>query len=557
MSSFDQVIKNILSDIFGSKEEEEVLRPKLRPSGLGAPTTSPRPRLRPEPDDDDVETPSASNSTSAFIQTMAEYDDTTEAGVDIPLSRLQANARNLNGEFKTTAMQLAKLNKGTDGSTVKVSSVEEDTTLDDLLADVQSAISKPPEQRIMGQGFKMSVSDIQTHLKARGYDTGEIDGKMGPRTRSAIKAFQKDQGLVVDGIAGKNTQAALQTEIPLGEITVTELGDAPVATSEGRNTPRERIQRILESQNYVSTPLDEFKPDLDISGIRDIKLDPTEIQTKLTGLGYDVGEIDGKIGKRTRKAIRQFQKDKGLVADGIVGPDTTEAMIRAERSIAVDEETGMPKIVEAGVLPPVSSWESFFNVFTDPETQARTLMNAAPLASKVLPVNVSTFAEFLGSEGQVDLTSDSLSGTDYFYLRNKALEVIERGDDKFTYNDWGLEDGKSALMADLTKTAWSSLTDPAFRMATLIGQTAPGNVRIEDGRIIVEDVYDFNSGPRGRKLQKAFELKEQGDIEGYEKLSAEALEGMTHLGQLRVWAAALGVPQGEGTRFKLDLGEAP
>ena len=78
-----------------------------------------------------------------------------------------------------------------------------------------------------------------------------------------------------------------------------------------------------------------------------------------------------------------------------------------------------------------------------------------------------------------------------------------------------------------------------------------------NGRVLVEDVYDFNTGPLGKKMQKAFELREAGDEEGYEKLSSEALKGQTHLGQLRVWAAALGVPQGEGTRFTLDLGEAP
>jgi hypothetical protein len=57
-------------------------------------------------------------------------------------------------------------------------------------------------------------------------------------------------------------------------------------------------------------------------------------------------------------------------------------------------------------------------------------------------------------------------------------------------------------------------------------------------------------------MQKALKAKEAGDNSTYERLSSEALKDMTHLGQLRVWAAALGVPQGEGTRFKLDLGPA-
>lgn len=557
MSSFDQVIKNILADIFGEEEQQEVTRPRARPEGL---MSSTRPQARPE----DVEPvqPSASESTSKFVAAMGDYDDTTEQGVEIPLAFFKGTARDLEGRYKTTGMQLAKLNRGTEGSTVKVSSVEEDTTVDDLLSEVQAAISKPSYQRAAGRGFKMSVSDIQTHLKARGYDTGDIDGRMGPKTRAAIKSFQRDNDLVADGIVGKNTQTALQGVEPLTAITTQELEPAPMNLS-GVKTERERIQEILERDDFV-----EVEPGFELgtpsitvsSNTKKTKEEKEDVQRALLELGYDVGEVDGVIGTKTRAAIRQFQKDNNLSADAVVGKNTAAAMNEAMskiKSVPVNEETDTPKIIEAGMLPPLSSWQKVFSIFTDPETQARTLMSAAPLASKVLPVNASTFAEFLGNEGKIDLTSDDLSGTDYLYLRNKALEVIERGDDKFTYNDWGLEDGKSALMADLTKTAWSSLTDPAFRMATLIGQTAPGNVRIEDGRIIVEDVYDFNSGPRGRKLQKAFELKDQGNTEEYEKLSAEALEGMTHLGQLRVWAAALGVPQGEGTRFKLDLGAAP
>jgi predicted RNase H-like nuclease (RuvC/YqgF family) len=48
----------------------------------------------------------------------------------------------------------------------------------------------------------------------------------------------------------------------------------------------------------------------------------TEIQTALKNAGFYNGSIDGKIGKRTKQAIRDFQKANGLVADGIVGNKT-------------------------------------------------------------------------------------------------------------------------------------------------------------------------------------------------------------------------------------------
>lgn len=51
-----------------------------------------------------------------------------------------------------------------------------------------------------------------------------------------------------------------------------------------------------------------------------------EIQQKLSELGYYYGNIDGKFGNDTKKAVIQFQKDNNLSADGIVGIKTLEAL---------------------------------------------------------------------------------------------------------------------------------------------------------------------------------------------------------------------------------------
>lgn len=53
------------------------------------------------------------------------------------------------------------------------------------------------------------VREIQMALKSRGYYTGSIDGIFGTATKKAVTQFQKDNGLVVDGIAGKKTLKAL------------------------------------------------------------------------------------------------------------------------------------------------------------------------------------------------------------------------------------------------------------------------------------------------------------------------------------------------------------
>lgn len=80
------------------------------------------------------------------------------------------------------------------------------------------------------------AKDIQTALKNAGYDPGKIDGKIGPKTTSAIKAFQKYNGLKDDGIVGQrtwnllskylassvSTTAPVSISMPASGITVAE-----------------------------------------------------------------------------------------------------------------------------------------------------------------------------------------------------------------------------------------------------------------------------------------------------------------------------------------------
>lgn len=53
------------------------------------------------------------------------------------------------------------------------------------------------------------VTQIQTKLKRWGYYKGSVDGIYGSKTVSAVKSFQRKNGLTADGIAGKNTLAAM------------------------------------------------------------------------------------------------------------------------------------------------------------------------------------------------------------------------------------------------------------------------------------------------------------------------------------------------------------
>lgn len=53
------------------------------------------------------------------------------------------------------------------------------------------------------------VINIQKKLKNWGYYTGSVDGIYGKLTEEAVRYFQRTNGLTVDGIAGKNTLAAM------------------------------------------------------------------------------------------------------------------------------------------------------------------------------------------------------------------------------------------------------------------------------------------------------------------------------------------------------------
>lgn len=79
------------------------------------------------------------------------------------------------------------------------------------------------------------------------------------------------------------------------------------------------VQEEIHPEPQPEPPVD--KPMLKRGSVGEyVKL----LQKILIKLGYDLGgtSIDGKFGKKTENAVKKFQKSKGLVADGIVGPLT-------------------------------------------------------------------------------------------------------------------------------------------------------------------------------------------------------------------------------------------
>jgi len=85
----------------------------------------------------------------------------------------------------------------------------------------------------------------------------------------------------------------------------------------------EQVKKAPASQRSPSFPAGPSgaAADADDRIIR-VDADPKTVQQALKNAGYYSGVIDGKVGSGTKKAIYQFQQDKGLTADGLIGRQT-------------------------------------------------------------------------------------------------------------------------------------------------------------------------------------------------------------------------------------------
>ncbi len=64
--------------------------------------------------------------------------------------------------------------------------------------------------------------------------------------------------------------------------------------------------------------------------------DVAELQTRLNALGYNAGSSDGDFGETTLSAVKAFQRDRGLEADGIIGAQTYLAIMGREIPVSRD-----------------------------------------------------------------------------------------------------------------------------------------------------------------------------------------------------------------------------
>ncbi len=127
------------------------------------------------------------------------------------------------------------------------------------------------------------VEQLQRDLTRLGYKATP-DGNFGPQTDAAVRKFQTDHKLEVDGIAGPKTRAALDAAL--------QQLNGPRLKQGATGAQVEQLQRDLTKAGFPAKP-------------------------------------DGDFGPKTDAALRNFQRANGLEVDGIYGPKTREAMAKA------------------------------------------------------------------------------------------------------------------------------------------------------------------------------------------------------------------------------------
>jgi len=113
-----------------------------------------------------------------------------------------------------------------------------------------------------------------------------VDDLFDAPTEEAVRAFQQRRGLLVDGKVGPETYRAL-------------------------HGARWRFGERVLSHN-ATQPLQGD--------------DVAELQRHLLEIGFDCGRSDGHFGPTTARALQSFQRDMGLVPDGVCGPVTLRAL---------------------------------------------------------------------------------------------------------------------------------------------------------------------------------------------------------------------------------------
>jgi len=119
----------------------------------------------------------------------------------------------------------------------------------------------------------------------------------------------------------------LESRVNLVEGRQSNIEDQSGESRESMGYLKGRVENVSHGPStVVIADVQGNKGDIYKSG--KISFTKKKIQVALKNAGFYNGPIDGKIGKNTKQAIKEFQKANGLSTDGIVGPKTKALLVQ-------------------------------------------------------------------------------------------------------------------------------------------------------------------------------------------------------------------------------------
>jgi len=250
----------------------------------------------------------------------------------------------------------------------------------------------------------MTVLAIQRALLGLGYDPGPLDNIMGPLTQKAIKAFQSDKGLQVDGIVGPITTAALNFAIATTTTTSTTSGDDDDGTETATITATDDdgIEGVPPTTVTIEEPL---PPPATSAGLSFLE----QTNALLPWLPNSLATIYANVWAEnadTDLALAAVRADTGYddLLPGNRRPDGTFRMTEAEYFSTVDSFNRT--LAQINLNPEV--FRSMFVRAIEGEVSAREFQDRVTNAYTNILVNLPQVRSFYANEYNTDLTDESI-----------------------------------------------------------------------------------------------------------------------------------------------------
>ncbi len=323
-----------------------------------------------------------------------------------------------------------------------------------------------PDTTVRKNDTGADAKAVQKRLKELGYYKGTADGKFTAASVNALKAFQEAHGLEADGVAGKSTYAVLFSNQAL------KAGTTPTPTPALTPAPGEEESGIPAEASYET-----LRKGTSSSNV-------AYLQQVLITLGYLSGEPDGNYGTETEKAVRAFQKNNNLGADGTAGTQTLTLLYSSEAQPA---PTADPKKASATPTPAADTNLKKGTSGDAVKAMQQKLIKLGYLTGKADGVfGTSTYQALVAFQKANKLTSDGIAGTKTLAKLSSSSAV-------------------AAAAADSSKTSAAATTTaaPTKVEAAPTGTPSAGRVQYANWYTTVKDVcknypyatvYDYQTG---------------------------------------------------------------